>query len=440
LHHGLIGALAPGVCLRSSLHRTIAENAVETLEYAVESSPSKVEYGGMTIHAHNALEMIIEAQRKLDYPDLASDKYFEIFAAYQVLKSNRFNPDAEEVQAGVFGGDGDGGVDGFYVFGNRRLILEDTDLSHFKGQRVDIEVVVVQAKNKPSFEESVPMKFKDFVENCLLVTDPNEVTKRLYSSELISAVARFQRLYESVLTMKPTLSVSFYHVAHSDNIDAKVSDRGNILCDYLKGFYPTAQCSYVPVKGSDLVKMFQKREESVLPLRTDKRFDLTSFGREAYGCVVKLGDFYSFISSEGEIREPLFEANVRDHQPDTTVNEGIQSTLANPAGDDFWWLNNGITILATEAVYSSGSLQITNPLIVNGLQTSHELFRHFKGGAHQPDDRSIMVKVIVNDNDATSDRIIRATNSQTKINSIFLHSTEQIHRNIEVALVIRLFL
>jgi hypothetical protein len=45
-----------------------------------------------------------------------------------------------------------------------------------------------------------------------------------------------------------------------------------------------------------------------------------------------------------------------------------------------------------------------------------------------------MVRVIVNKNDAISDRIISATNSQTKINSIFLHSIEQIHRDIELNL------
>jgi hypothetical protein len=71
---------------------------------------------------------------------------------------------------------------------------------------------------------------------------------------------------------------------------------------------------------------------------------------------------------------------------------------------------------------------------VNGLQTSHEIFRHFKGGGNANDQRSILVRVIVNVDDGTSDRIISATNSQTKISSIFLHSTEQIHRDIEVNL------
>jgi hypothetical protein len=57
-----------------------------------------------------------------------------------------------------------------------------------------------------------------------------------------------------------------------------------------------------------------------------------------------------------------------------------------------------------------------------------------KDGGNKEDPRSIMVKIIVNQDEETSNRIIRATNSQTKINSIFLHATEQIHRNIEVSL------
>ena len=50
------------------------------------------------------------------------------------------------------------------------------------------------------------------------------------------------------------------------------------------------------------------------------------------------------------------------------------------------------------------------------------------------DKRSLMVKVIENIDEETSDRIINATNSQTKIEAINLHATEQIHRNIETAL------
>jgi hypothetical protein len=53
-----------------------------------------------------------------------------------------------------------------------------------------------------------------------------------------------------------------------------------------------------------------------------------------------------------------------------------------------WWLNNGITLLASSVYYNDGALQITDPLIVNGLQTSYEVFNHFTSGASKADERT----------------------------------------------------
>jgi hypothetical protein len=273
------------------------------------------EFPGMTAQANATLKAVIEAQRAHDYPDLASDKYFEIFAAQQVLKGGRFNSDQDEITSGIIGGGGDGGVDGFYVYCNRKLIREDTDISIFKDQRVDIEIVVVQAKNKSSFEESVPLKFKDFVENRLAPESPTVAAKTLYSPELTDSVGRFRKLYSLVLPMRPTLSVDFYHAAHSDTVDPKVTQRGELLTSCLKQTFPTAKCSYTPMTGTQLVILSQKSEEATLPLKTAKYFDWNSFHRDAYTCVVRLGDFLSFISEDGEIREAIFEANVRDNAP-----------------------------------------------------------------------------------------------------------------------------
>lgn len=108
------------------------------------------------------LKTLLEESRLKDYPAMEADKYFEIFAAQQALKAKKFNPDKDEIESGVIGGDGDGGVDGFYVSVNRRIVREDTDPLIFKGQQAHIEVIIVQARNKASFEEVVPTKFKDF--------------------------------------------------------------------------------------------------------------------------------------------------------------------------------------------------------------------------------------------------------------------------------------
>ena len=388
----------------------------------------------MSPQINTTLKTIVEAQWKFDYPHLKLDQYFEIFASQQVLKKLRFNPDADEILSGMVGGDGDGGVDGFYIYCNRKLIREESEAALFKGQKTDIDIVVIQGKNKASFEEAVPLKFKDFIENALAPEEPTESAKTLYSQDLLDHVGLFRLLYKLVLPMRPGLTVRFFHVAHSDVVDKKIETRGDIACAALRHVFPTAICSYTPVTGTELVVLSQQREPSTIPLKIGKYFDWTSFDREAYGCVVNLKDFFNFISDNGALREYLFEANVRDYAPDAKVNEGIELTLAHPENDDFWWLNNGITVLASNTFYSSGSLQITDPLIVNGLQTSHVVFRHFKDRTDATDKRSVMVKVIVNNNEATSDRIIRATNSQTKISTIFLHATEQIHRDIELNL------
>src|SRR3546814_13519732 len=52
-------------------------------------------------------------------------------------------------------------------------------------------------------------------------------------------------------------------------------------------------------------------------------------------------------------------------------------TLENPGAEDFWWLNNGVTILAQEASQVGKTIKITDPQIINGLQTSTEILTFF---------------------------------------------------------------
>lgn len=391
----------------------------------------------MSQQPHDLLKAIVHGAQQQDYPDMNVDDYFELFAAQQVLKKCNFDQDPNEIESGIVGGGDDGGVDGFYLFVNRRLIREDTDLGIFKGQQLNIEIIVLQAKNKNSFQESVPQKMTSFLEECLQLGASEENAKTLYSQGLRDAVDTFHKVYESGLAMKPMLSISYFHVAHSDDVHPKVKARGQILVDKTKQYFPTAKCAYTSLTGSELVTLFHQQPKHTLSLRTSKYFDWHTFGRQAYVCVVTLTDFYRFITREEDeqLLEYIFDANVRDHAPDVKVNKGIQTTLSNPGGDDFWWLNNGVTIIASDATLKAGALQIENPMIVNGLQTSYELFHHFKNaGGDKNDQRTIMVKVIVNSKDDTSDRIINATNSQTKIDAISLHATEKVQRTIETAL------
>jgi len=197
------------------------------------------------------LESVLEQSRQADYPGLKPDKFFELFSAQQVLKARRFNPDPVEIESGIVGGEGDGGVDGFYLFVNRKFIREDTEPSAFKDQQLNVELIIVQGKNKPSFEESVPTKLKDFTEYCLRLNADTGATQRLlYSEGLLTLVKKFHDIYKPALALRPRLSINFFHVSLADHVDAKVQARADLLVARVKEFFPTAECSFEFIRGN----------------------------------------------------------------------------------------------------------------------------------------------------------------------------------------------
>lgn len=109
----------------------------------------------------------------------------------------------------------------------------------------------------------------------------------------------------------------------------------------------------------------------------------------------------------------------------------MQKSLVEGGPEDFWWLNNGVTVVASKAVQGGKVLTVEDPQIVNGQQTSTEIFNYFQSTNTENDERCVMVRVIVANNAVSRDRIIKATNSQTAIPAASLRATEKIHRDIE---------
>lgn len=111
------------------------------------------------------------------------------------------------------------------------------------------------------------------------------------------------------------------------------------------------------------------------------------------------------------MRKRFFEANVRDYQGKNAINSCIKDSLEDSDnGEDFWWLNNGITILASEATMaSSRELQLTNPEIVNGLQTSNEIYNFYSQNESllQSERRNVLVRVIVPETERVRDDFIQ---------------------------------
>ncbi|MGE0646263.1 MAG: AIPR family protein [Nitrospira sp.] len=158
---------------------------------------------------------------------------------------------------------------------------------------------------------------------------------------------------------------------------------------------------------------------------------------ERYVLLSEISEYYKFITDNGTLRRYLFESNVRDFMGLNRVNEDIRQTLESSGSTDFWWLNNGITILATSASVVGKAIQMQDIQIVNGLQTTESIYRFFSNGGQDTAKRSVLVKVIVTKDDAVKDSIIRATNNQTAVELVSLHATDKIQRDIEDVLLRR---
>jgi hypothetical protein len=160
-------------------------------------------------------------------------------------------------------------------------------------------------------------------------------------------------------------------------------------------------------------------------------------GQEGYVVLARLRDYCRFVQDEkGALRRYLFDSNVRAFLGANLVNADIAETLASEAGPNFWWLNNGVTILATSASLVGKTLKLRDIQIVNGLQTTESIHRHFIKSAPPADEsRALLVKVIVSQDETVRDQVIRATNNQSTVEPAALHATDRIQRNIEEILL-----
>ena len=148
---------------------------------------------------------------------------------------------------------------------------------------------------------------------------------------------------------------------------------------------------------------------------------------------MRLDEYNTFVSDDsGNLRRYLFDSNVRDFMGTTGVNTDIAESLRTDSAPDFWWLNNGVTILATNAALSSKTISLQNIQIVNGLQTTESIYRHFQSRRDgRSDSRTLLIKVLVSTDVLVRDRIIRATNNQNAVELASLHATDKIQRDIE---------
>ena len=378
------------------------------------------------------LEEIIK-QEKESMEDLRNvDKFFEFFSSAQVLKSYELS--YEEIEEGLTGESHDGGADAIYLFVNGDLIKEDDiDIKGKYKKNVDIELIIIQSKNSNSFSEDPLLKLSRLSTNLFPLDFERQEFEGRYNAKVLDAFERFKNTYISLITKKPKLKINFIYVSKGIDIHPNVLKQAGDLKNDVKGLLTDSIVEVTFIGAEHLLKLIQSRTNEVYRLKVTEN-PMSSSG-QVFIALVNLKDYYDFITDDSDnLIKHIFESNVRDYQGKTNVNNEIQETLENAGNEEFWWLNNGVTIVASSASAPGGKeLIINNPEVVNGLQTSSEIYRYFNSmiGKASVEKRNILIRVIVPETEETRDKIIRATNSQTPIPKSSLRATDSIHRQIE---------
>lgn len=398
------------------------------------------------------------------YEDIAEtynkDEGFELFVADNYLK--KYDLSYEEIESGLIGGAMDWGIDGIYIIINDTLISTEEDFGDMKITRNEIvRIYIFQFKNSTSIQESVIDKFNSITPHLTDLEkdfDQCDFTK-IFSEELIEKLKLFQSILKRSATKFINVKVNYIHATKGDAKTVLTGDRQNdAYIQKVKDLEESydkinlgnkTDFEFTLLGATELKELsaLEKSYTSELKINENNIFVEYDDGniennQRGYIVTAKLSDYFDFLTEMNEetlvLKKYLFDSNIRDFQNKTEVNKEIERTLnENNQSQDFWWLNNGITILADEGSITGRTFSMENIQIVNGLQTSYSIFNAFKelsSEERKQDNRTIFCKIIITDESETVDRIIKATNSQNPVNSALLRATDQIQRDIEMYL------
>ena len=364
----------------------------------------------------------------------SEDQVFEKFVNYSELLQHQpdvFSSDLEFLDLVCVGGGNDAGLDGVAIKVNGFFIKSQEEIDEFlKTGSIDIEFIFIQSKNKKNFESEC---ISSFINGVRAFFD-NE-SQYPFNDNVLFWRNLKDYLYEEdvILQWKGSPMVRCYyvtlgdlrpHIEHEDLIRQFKKDMMDI-CDNVPFIFQGAK------EFKDVIDQNQNKLKASLPFLDT--MSLPGTADVGNSCVVLCNamDYVMLLNTnDGIIRKTLFNDNVRDFQGDNTVNTEIYNTISE-SPERFVLFNNGITIVCSSFAQKNRELEIEDPQIVNGCQTSYILFNAFKKNCSL-DNITVIVKVISTNNGDLSNDIVRGTNRQNIVMEEAFEGTKPFHKNFEM--------
>lgn len=300
----------------------------------------------------------------------------------------------------------------------------------------ELELEIIQVKNERGFKENVLQRLIDHVPLLLQLEPPDDLNLE-FNESIRERFGIFRATYLQTSTTFPKLTIRVRYVTKSvEPPNVKVQSKQKRLEEKIHESLRDANVVTDFIGAVELNSKARERSNTIHELRVSE--GPISAEKGGFVCLVTLTDWYRFIvDSEGRLRDEVFEENVRDYEGDTIINREIEASLrqGDSSAVDFWWLNNGVTVLGARVQTPGKKFVIENAQVVNGLQTSRNVYQYFNdskaGEESEGTKRHLLVRIIEAQDDIIMSQIIKATNSQNRVSIATLRATEPFQRNIE---------
>jgi hypothetical protein len=182
--------------------------------------------------------------------------------------------------------------------------------------------------------------------------------------------------------------------------------------------------------GEDILQLIDKSKQKDCKIGITTYKDILHLGADK-----KLGDVKGIVTTVSAAalvkiydiagRDKALSRNIRYFLGDNRINRKIRETADSLTDSKyFWFLNNGVTIVCDKFSFTDDSLgnkiiQISNPKIINGGQTTKSLYHLHNDLKSSPgktlEDVYLLLRLYETENEELIDKITEGTNSQNPI-------------------------
>lgn len=260
----------------------------------------------------------------------------------------------------------------------------------------------------------------------------DRVYTKLGNRKLVKKIADIRDNKEGVVGVNVYYCV-FKGEKLPENVKRKESEIKSRYIKFLKSQYPNAKFNLIIANSKYLFDKKIERNESLRNITIkipyydkDKKMrpEVQTGEIIGYLMTVKGKEIARLVDDYGD---KLFEKNVRGWLKFKKSNKDIYDSCTTKNSDDFWFMNNGITIIGDNVTVDDDKAQckVKNLQIVNGQQTARMVYEAQKDGKLKPDVK-VMCRVFQGGDPDFINKVAKSTNSQLSIGSRDLMSNDPI--------------